>query len=95
MMATFDEWLDAYDIVYRTLPAASNLACPNCGHRTLRVVFTAQSGAGHGYASFWCDTCLEGIYLSRTPVPVGADVRSTDDPIVERNRDIPDYRLAT
>ncbi|MGK5441437.1 hypothetical protein ACSNN7_06355 [Micromonospora sp. URMC 105] len=94
-MATFDEWLTAYDVVYRALPAASDLACPNCGHRTLRIVFTARPAAGHGYASFWCDTCLEGIYVSRALIPGGVTARSTDEPAEARNRGIPDYRLVT
>ncbi|MET8044901.1 hypothetical protein ABZU25_29060 [Micromonospora sp. NPDC005215] len=94
-MATFDEWLTAYDVVYRALPSTSDLACPNCGHRTLRIVFTAPPAAEYGYVSFWCDTCTEGIYVSRAPVPAGVTARSTEDPTEERNRGIPDYRLAT
>ncbi|MGC4862321.1 hypothetical protein [Micromonospora sp. DT41] len=96
-MATFNEWLTAYDIVYRELPATSSLACPNCGHRTLRIIFTAPPAAEHGYVSFWCDTCLEGIYVSRALIPDGVTVtaRSTGEPTEERNRGIPEYRLVT
>ncbi|MFF0151643.1 hypothetical protein [Micromonospora sp. NPDC005203] len=94
-MATFDEWLDAYDVVYEALPAQSDHACPNCGHRTLRMVFNARPGADVGYVSFWCDTCLEGISVSRAPIPAGATVRSTDKPVEERRPAIPNYRLAT
>lgn len=94
-MATFDEWLDAYDIVYRTLPTTSDLRCPNCGHRTLHLVLTGPPGSGFGYASFWCNTCLEGIHLSRAPVPDGVRVLPLDLPAEERNRSIPNYRLVT
>lgn len=94
-MATFDEWLTAYDVVYRALPAMSDLSCPNCGHRSLRIVFTAPPAAGQGYVSFWCDTCLEGIFVSRAPIPVGVTARSPDEPPEDRNRGIPDYRLVT
>ncbi|SCG40975.1 hypothetical protein [Micromonospora humi] len=94
-MATFESWLGAYEAVYRTLPATSDLQCPNCGHRTLRVVFTGPTGADYGYVSFWCDTCLEGIHLSRAPVPAGVIARSIDAPAEERNRGIPNYRLVT
>ncbi|SCF06868.1 hypothetical protein GA0070607_5138 [Micromonospora coriariae] len=94
-MATFDEWLDAYDVVYRTLPVTSDLRCPNCGHRTLRLVFTGPRGSGYGYASFWCDTCLEGIHLSRVPIPDGVAARPLDAPAEDRNRGIPDYRIVT
>ncbi|WP_433688997.1 hypothetical protein ACQP0I_13850 [Micromonospora carbonacea] len=94
-MATFDEWLDAYDIVYRTLPATSDLQCPNCAHRTLRLAFTGPPGAGYGYASFWCDTCLEGIHLSRVVIPERTPARSLEAPAEERGWDIPNYRLIT
>ena len=40
LVASFDEWLDAYEVVYRMLPVESDHQCPNCGHRTLRMVFT-------------------------------------------------------
>ncbi|MEE3922046.1 hypothetical protein V2I01_38575 [Micromonospora sp. BRA006-A] len=41
-MASFDDWLDAYEVVYGALPAESDHQCPNCGHRTLRMVFTTS-----------------------------------------------------
>jgi len=69
-LATFDEWLAGYDIVYRTLPATSEVPCPNCGHRTLRLVFTGPRRGDYGYASFWCDTCLQGIHTGDS---VGTD----------------------
>lgn len=94
-MASFDEWLDAYDVVYRALPASSDLPCPNCGHRTLRLVFTGPPGAAHGYVSFWCDTCLEGIHLSRAAIPHGVAARSLEAPAEKRRRGIPNYRLVS
>ncbi|GAB3932387.1 hypothetical protein [Micromonospora vulcania] len=94
-MATFDEWLDAYDSVYRNQPAPSNVQCPNCGDRTLRLIFTGPHGSRYGYAFFWCDTCLEGIHLSRAPIPDGVMARAIDGPAEERSRGIPNYRLVT
>ncbi|MDG4800991.1 hypothetical protein [Micromonospora sp. WMMD980] len=94
-MATFEEWLDAYEIFYRTLPTRPELPCPNCGHQTLSMVFTGPPGAGYGYVSFWCDTCLEGIHLSRAPIPAGVTARSIDAPAADRRSGIPNYRLVT
>lgn len=94
-MATFDEWLDAYDVVYRTLPAISDAPCPNCSHRTLRLIFTGPRGGAFGYASFWCDTCLKGIHISRAPIPDGVSARPIDAPPEERRRGIPDYEQIT
>jgi len=90
-MASFDEWLVAFDQVYRSLPDIEEVACPNCAHPTLRLVFTARPGADVGYAAFWCDNCLQGIHLSRTVVPEGVEVRDASVPIGERLPAIPDY----
>ncbi|MFF5316533.1 hypothetical protein [Micromonospora chalcea] len=68
---------------------------PELRHRTLRMVFTTPPSAGYGYASFWCDTCLEGIHVSRAPVPAGVTALSTAAPIEDRTRGIPNYRLVT
>lgn len=92
-MASFDEWLESYDASYRALPAPPTGACPNCGHRTLRLVFTAQPGTDVGYASFWCDTCLEGVHVSRAVIPAGVEARSLATAPDERRPIIPDYRL--
>ncbi|WBC15867.1 hypothetical protein O7600_03225 [Micromonospora sp. WMMA1998] len=94
-MAAFDDWLDAYNVFYRALPATFDPPCRNCDHRTLRMVFTGPPAAGYGYVSFWCDTCLEGIHVSRAPVPAGVAARPIDAPDEERGRDIPNYRLVT
>ncbi|GGM06656.1 MULTISPECIES: hypothetical protein [Micromonospora] len=93
-MASFDDWLEAYDHVYRTSPGSSDLPCPNCGRSTLRLVFTGPPDMDVGYASFWCDTCLEGIHISRAVIPAGAIVRSLATAAAERVPAVPDYHLA-
>jgi hypothetical protein len=90
-MASFEEWLEAFDEVYRGSSADEKVACPNCGHRTLRLVFTAKPGAEVGYAAFWCETCRQGIHISRTVIPGGAVVRDSSVPIEDREPAIPDY----
>jgi hypothetical protein len=95
LMANFDEWLEAYDAVYRALPARPALPCPNCSHRTLRLVFTAPPDGDVGYASFWCDACREGIHISRAVIPPGVEARSLATAPGERRPTIPDYHLIT
>jgi hypothetical protein len=94
MTATFDEWLVAYDEVYAALPDAADVACPNCGHHTLRLVFTGDLDRAVGFASFWCDTCLQGVSISRAPIPDGAIVKDIHLPLDEQPPEIPDFRLA-
>ena len=94
-MATFDDWLDAYEIVYDALPGLPDIGCPNCKHKTLRLVFTGDMEQGTGYAHFWCDTCLHGIGISRAPIPEGGVVRDIHRPIDERRPEVPNFHLVT
>jgi hypothetical protein len=94
-MATFDDWLDVYEEVYAALPQDAGLACPNCGHHTLRLVYTGDLDRDVGYGAFWCDTCLLGISISRATIPDGAIVRDIRLPSEERLPKIPNFRLVT
>ena len=93
MMATYDQWLDAYSDAYDVIPGPLVDACPNCGHRCLRLVFTGDPDRAVGYAHFWCDNCLQGIGISRTTIPDGAVVQDIRQPREEREPKIPNYRL--
>lgn len=92
-MATRDQWLTAYSEAYDAVPRDAGLACPHCGRRTLRLVFTGDLDRGVGYASFWCDTCLQGIGISRAPIPGGAVVQDIRVPAGEREPRIPNFTL--
>ena len=92
-MATFDDWADAYNEVYDAIPADADVACPNCGHHTLRLVFTGDLERYVGYGMFWCDTCLLGISLCRVFIPDGAVVRDIHLDREDRMPAIPNFRL--
>jgi hypothetical protein len=93
MTATYDQWLAAYSDVYDAVPGVADVACPNCGHRTLRLVFTGDIDRGVGYGHFWCDTCLKGIGISRAPLPIGATVQDIHLPREDREPKIPNFQL--
>jgi hypothetical protein len=92
-MATFDDWLDAYEEVYEAIPGDAGVACPHCGSRTLRLVFTGDIEDAVGFGHFWCDTCLLGIGISRVPLPAGAIVQDIHLPTAERLPKIPNFKL--
>jgi hypothetical protein len=94
-MATWDEWSTAYEDAYRAVPDPPRTPCPNCGHNALRLVFTGNLVTAIGYASFWCDHCLQGIFMSRTPIPDGAVARSSAQAPEDRRPTIPDFTLVT
>jgi hypothetical protein len=94
-MATFEQWLVAYSSVYESVPQDSGAACPNCGHRALRLVFTGDPERMIGYAHFWCDNCLHGIGISRAPIPVGAVMQDIRQPPAGRVPKIPNFRIVS
>jgi hypothetical protein len=93
MMATYDEWLDAFSAAYDAVPGPLQDACPNCGHHSLRLVFTGDLEQLVGYGHFWCDNCLTGIGISRTTIPEEAVIQDIRLPREDREPKIPDYRL--
>jgi hypothetical protein len=93
MTATIEAWRDAYNEVYDAIPSDADIACPNCGHHTLRLVFTADPDRDVGYGAFWCDTCLLGMSISRVIIPDGAVVRDRRLPRDERRPPIPNFTL--
>ena len=93
-MATFEQWLDAYDDAYDSVPGHLHDACPNCGQHRLRLVFTGDLQRMVGYAHFWCDHCLQGIGISRAVIPVRSVVRDILQPAEDRVPKIPNVHLA-
>jgi len=94
-MATYDDWLVAYSDVYDAIPGDAGVTCPHCGHQTLRLVFTGDIDQALGYGHFWCDTCLQGIGISRAPIPEGALVQDIHLPRDEREPRIPNFTLVS
>jgi hypothetical protein len=92
-MATYDDWMDVYEDVYAAFPADAGVACPNCGHHALRLVYTGNLDRDIGYGAFWCDDCLHGVGICRAVIPDGAIVRDIKLPREERVPRIPDFTL--
>jgi hypothetical protein len=92
-MASFEDWLDAFDAVYEAIPDDAGRSCPNCGHDRLNLVFTGDPERMIGYAHFWCDNCREGVGISRVEIPPDAAMRDIHDAPEQRSPRIPNYRL--
>lgn len=88
-MASYEQWLEAFQRAYRAPDRTSELACPNCGARELRLRFVIYGDRqDQANAAFWCGSCLEGLPPGPSEVPVGcAGIRGED-------AGVPDYRLA-
>jgi hypothetical protein len=78
---SYRDWQRAYGDVDDALPAQAAVACPHCGHRTLRLEFVGDPDDRIGYAEFWCDNCHFGIHVSRTAVPDGVQMHLIETPV--------------
>jgi hypothetical protein len=77
MAAARSEWLTAFA---QMLDASNRVApCPSCGNPELAARYVIDEGTRMGYALFWCNSCLEGITVSRAKAPSGVETRSFDD----------------
>ena len=87
-MASYEQWLEAFNQAYSAPDRIGGLACPNCGARELQLRFvTYGNREDRANAVFWCGSCLEGMPPSPSQVPVGcATVRHED-------AGVPNYRV--
>ena len=87
-MASFEQWLGAFQQAYLSPERASGLMCPNCGARELQLRFvTYGHREGEANVAFWCGNCLQGIAPGPSEVPAAYNrVRHED-------ADIPNYRI--
>lgn len=71
--ASHANWLDAFSAVYDQPNDLAATLCPQCGSRTLNLIFVVSDLIleGEGVAVFWCDTCRRGLMPSRSLIPQG------------------------
>ncbi|MFJ8812194.1 hypothetical protein [Amycolatopsis thermoflava] len=91
--ASYADWQRAYGDYYEALPGRLDLACPNCGHHKLRLVFVADEDDRIGYAQFSCGFCRFGIHVSRTWVPEGVEFEPISTPAPLLRERLPDFTL--
>jgi hypothetical protein len=91
--ASTEEWFQAYEAVYRALPARASRPCPNCGHDDLHVAFTGYADERVGWASFWCGHCLFGLHLSRVSIPEGVEILDIDLSPEQHAQKVPNYTI--
>jgi hypothetical protein len=89
----WEEWADAYEEIYQALPASSEVRCPSYGDGLVRVAFTGNEDDRIAYAAVWCDSCLNGILISRTQAPVGVPMIPPRLSPRERALIVPSYKI--
>jgi hypothetical protein len=90
---SWDSWFAAFENVYADPSRISEEMCPSCGTTDLRIAFTGDEETRIGYASLWCQTCLDGIFTSRLHIPPGVDVVPFGLPAEERAKLVPNFHV--
>ena len=84
----FADWLNAYQEAYLHATALEGELCPNCGARSLKLLFIVENArAADGTAVFWCDSCLLGL------TPLRAFIAEGGKRILRGSEVIPNYTL--
>jgi hypothetical protein len=88
-VASFDNWLDAFQLAFHAPDDVPQMACPNCGTKSLHLRFVFLGDQTRTpYAAFWCNSCLEGLPTLPSEVADGCH------PVRSMDADIPRYRFA-
>lgn len=92
MMALFEQWLEAFQQAYHLPPERiSEVACPNCGARSLQLRFVVYLPGGEAHMAFWCSDCLQGIALGPSEVPDAYHRIRHEDANIPNYRVVPPY----
>jgi hypothetical protein len=84
-------WMDATDSLLRG--SGVRIVCPHCGSSEVAYRFVGGGPARLGYGAVWCNTCLNGVWLSRLAIPEAVPMVSIEaDPT---SIDIPQFRQVT
>ncbi|MFD1047580.1 hypothetical protein ACFQ1S_19560 [Kibdelosporangium lantanae] len=79
----FDTWYDVYLKAYRDPSVLPSLSCPNCGSKSLNLVFQSfRRDDGRGIRVFWCGSCMFGLAPNRVILPDNAEVTLFDEFVV-------------
>ena len=91
--ASFQRWLEAFQLAYEAPERVADLVCPNCGAKKLALRFVIYgTRENEGHIAFWCDNCLHGVALGPTTIPPGGDGVRREDAHIPRYMIVPPTR---
>jgi len=87
----FKGWME----IFKKLPdnhyLSTEFNCPECGDKAIDYLYVVDEITGIGYLPIWCNTCKQGIQLSRVGAPKGAKkINISDTSSIKEN--IPNFK---
>jgi len=66
--------------------------CPACKTSTIRFQYVGDLSTRIGYLDIWCDSCLNGVHVSRAKVPENIEMLPFDTPSNVLKQKIPEIK---
>jgi len=89
-MSYFSAWLKLSADISGNAKQKPILQCPECRKETIDFQYVGDKETRIGYLDIWCNSCMNGIHISRVRVPVLADLIGFKD--AELKRRVPDFK---
>jgi hypothetical protein len=83
-MGDFSRWLKlSADISSNSSHINIAHCCPECQSQAIDFQYVGDIASRVGFLAVWCNSCLNGIHLSRVRVPESAVLMAFDDASVK------------
>lgn len=86
----YQDWLK---IIPKFNGSQEALSCPNCKAIAISYQFVGDSESMIGHLYLWCNSCLNGIHVSRIKIPSGVEILPFDVSEETLIKKIPKYKL--
>ncbi|MED1721339.1 hypothetical protein [Brevibacillus parabrevis] len=65
----FKDWIKLTTIIAENHQEVPDIECPNCHRFGINYQYVGDIKSRAGFLDIWCNSCLNGIHLSRTKAP--------------------------
>jgi len=83
-MSNFSAWLKLSADISGHAQSNSLFPCPECQKETIDFQYVGDFETRIGYLDIWCNSCTNGIHISRARAPEYADLITFEDEKVKR-----------
>lgn len=86
----FKDWIKVNTEIIESHPNISTIKCPNCQETKVNYQYVGDTRSRVGFLDIWCNSCLQGVHISRTKVPERLSMISFEE-VDEYKRRVPKY----
>lgn len=75
----FNDWLKLLIKFSKNNYSTKDFICPECGKKSVESIYVGNPSTYIGYLPIWCNSCNNGIQISRVEIPQGVKMIEFDD----------------